>query len=120
MKGMIRVKNIIFLIFAILLVGCASEKSTPPPNTALALTVADLYKHAGVGIPIVTQRVLGKHYVPSLDQWSVVACVDFNDSGNETSDCNDSFILIKLDSGIWVLRGTVNGKYRWMEVSIVE
>lgn len=116
---MITVKTLICLVIASWLVGCTSGNS-PPTDNVIASTAAALYKHGGVGVPIVTQRVLGKHYVPSLDHWSVVACVEFKVSGNESSDCNDSFTLIKLDSGKWILRGTVNGQYRWMEAGNLE
>jgi hypothetical protein len=116
---MTTVKILFYLAASSWLIGCASEKSPPPPNNVIAESVAELYQHAGIGAPILAQRVLGKHYSPFHDHWTVIACVDFNASGKESTDCNDSFNLIKLDSGMWVIRGTVNGQYRWMQVKSV-
>lgn len=113
---MIYLKALIVAVAVVLSAGCASDQATPPSDESVAASVADLYRYAGVSTPIVAQRLLGKHYVPSLDQWSVVACVDLKASGKESKDCNDSFSLILLDTGRWILSGTVNGQYRWTEV----
>lgn len=89
----------------------------PPSNSVVQKAVSEMYARAGVANEATSAKVLGKHYRPAQDAWKVVACVDFGiDETGAGRDCNDSFELYRMDSGAWMLNGTVNGAYRWLEL----
>ncbi len=99
--------------------GCdvSVTREKPPENAALRKAVGELYLRSGLASDVTSAKILGKHYRPGQDNWKVVACVDIvmGESG-PGRDCNDSFELYRLDSGSWMINGTLNGAYRWLEV----
>ena len=101
-----------------LLTACGYKAEVkPPPSIAISNSIGEMYLRAGLASELGKREVLGKHYQPGLDSWKLVACVEFTmpDGGNN-KDCNDSFELYKLDSGNWMLNGTLNGTYLWVEM----
>lgn len=103
--------------------GCdvAQLRQEPPANTAVSKAIGELYLRSGLANDVSSTTILGKHYRSALDSWKVVACVDLvlGESGNGR-DCNDSFELYRLDSGSWMINGTLNGAYRWVELPETE
>jgi hypothetical protein len=99
--------------------GCdiAITPQEPPADAALSKAVGELYLRSGLASDVSSSKILGKHYRPAQDTWKVVACVEFvmGESGSGR-DCNDSFELYRLDSGSWMVNGTLNGAYRWVEL----
>ena len=89
----------------------------PPDNSALRRAVSEIYLRSGLASEISSTKILGKHYRPGQDSWKMVACVEFvmGESGTGR-DCNDSFELYRLDSGSWMINGTLDGAYRWLEL----
>ena len=100
------------------LTGCNQEaRPTPPPSTDIAASVAELYRRALGGAEVTKSEVLGKHYRSGNNAWKVVNCVEIaTSSGTPARDCNDSFELYRLDSGSWMISGTINGEYRWLQM----
>jgi len=109
----------VFLLFLMCGLGACSSSNTfnPPAEIALKNAIGTMYSLAGLGQEIQKATVLGKHYSPSSDHWQVFACVEFGQPDSLQTDCNDSFTLLKLDSGKWIIRGRVNAVYRWLEVA---
>ena len=95
----------------------AQTPQEPPADAALRKAIGELYLRSGFANDVSSTSILGKHYRLAHDSWKVVACVEFvmgaSDSGR---DCNDSFELYRLDSGSWMVNGTLNGAYRWVEL----
>lgn len=113
-----RSKTVCLLILMFNLSACSSSKSFDlPPETSLQNAIGAMYNMAGLGQEILKATILGKHYSPSSDHWQVIACVEFGQLDRPQTDCNDSFTLLKLDSGKWIIRGRVNAVYRWLEVT---
>ena len=92
-------------------------RDVPPPNLEIGNSIGQMYLRAGVGTEVVKGEVLGKHYQPASDSWKVIACTEFAMADGGTGrDCNDSFELYKLDSGTWLVSGTVSGGYLWLQI----
>jgi hypothetical protein len=93
-------------------------KHEPPENVDIGKAVGEMYLRAGLGSKVTTTKIVGKHYRPAQDSWKVVACVEFvvDEFGSTGRDCNDSFELYFMDSGEWMVNGTVDGTYRWLEL----
>lgn len=103
----------------VVLFGCEKEVKEKPDDGAVIYTIGSLYLSVGGAKEIKEQRLIGKHYRPGSDSYQVISCVDFTlPDERQISDCNDSFNLIRLDSGKWVINGQVNGVYRWVEVEV--
>lgn len=105
------------------LAGCDFPDAThePPENSVVGKAVGVMYTRAGLANEVSSTKILGKHYRPAQDSWKVVTCVEFVMSDADTGrDCNDSFELFRMDSGAWMVTGTVNGAYRWLELPLSE
>jgi hypothetical protein len=92
------------------------QRPVPPVSSDIANAIAELYQRSGVA-EVSKQEILGKHYRPGDQSWDVLACIEFAQPGRDPGkDCNDSFELYQLDTGKWIVSGTVNGAYQWLEV----
>lgn len=106
------------LVLACSVLSACNEEQTPVPPMSgdIANAIAELYRRSGV-TEVSKQEVVGKHYRPGDQSWDVLACIQFARPGSDPgNDCNDSFELYQLDTGKWIVSGTVNGAYQWMEV----
>ena len=110
--------GVVLLSSCLLLSACNHENTpSPPQSSEIGVAIAELYRRLGISGEISKQEVLGKHFKPGLQSWDVIACVDFIlPSGDNGRECNDSFELYQLDSGKWIVTGTISGNYRWLEV----
>ena len=105
-------------VVSALLVGCAREAlPTPPPMTDVAASIAELYRLVLGDAEVTKTEIMGKHYRSGNNAWKVVSCVEIATAGDKpASDCNDSFELYRLDGGSWMVSGTINGEYRWLQM----
>ena len=118
MNNWIAVSGLVVISTAVL-TGCERRVNTvvPPPANEISNTIGEMYLRAGLASEVARPDILGKHYRPGRDAWKVVACATYTGGdGAERRDCNDSFELYKLDSGKWMVNGTVNGNYLWLEM----
>lgn len=105
------------LIIALLAACDRVPTPTPPGSLEVGNAIGELYHRAGVTLKLGSKNVLGMHYRPGTDSWKVVACTEFRvPDGEDVKDCNDSFELYRLNSGRWMVNGTVNGQYLWLEM----
>lgn len=119
MSVLIKLKIVVLLV---LVIGCTQDiKKELPENELLteylSLVVADLgfFKEPRIS------RIIGKHHFPSDDVWQVVACYQFTlPSGEQGNECEDSFRLIQLDTGKWLVTVRKQGVYRWREITSLE
>lgn len=108
---------VMFLFLLTTLTGCFDRNSKSIENSKISSAINTLYLDFGVATEIITQQIIGKHYLPKDDSWKVISCTEFVlQDQNKIKDCNDSFTLYKLDTGNWILSGSVNGQYRWLQV----
>ena len=116
MKGFLHVLWPIALV--VTLTACKEPpRPTPPASLAVGNAIGELYVRGGVTLEVVSKNVLGMHYRPGTDTWKVISCVEFRmPEGKSVSDCNDSFELYALNSGRWIVNGTINGQYLWLEM----
>ncbi|MCB1699367.1 MAG: hypothetical protein H6985_13675 [Pseudomonadales bacterium] len=119
MRRVTRLAITAILVSSTFLVTACDYRKPPatPVSGEVAHAIAEMYRRAGVSSDISGQSVLGKHFKPGEQSWDVIACVDFVlPNGDSGRDCNDSFELYQLDSGRWIVSGTVNATYLWLEV----
>ncbi len=110
-------RSIFIVLVVFQLTACFSASPEAPKNKQLESAIAQLYLSAGAGFQNAEARVLGKHYAPGDDAWRVIACTNFTLNERESSDCNDSFNALILDTERWIVNGRVNGIYRWIELA---
>ncbi len=114
------VSTLILGLSALLLAGCDYRATTvvPPASSAISGSIGEMYLRAGLASEVSRPEILGKHYQPGRDSWKVIACAKFTlADGGEGRDCNDSFELYQLDTGKWMVSGTLNGRYLWLEMA---
>lgn len=112
-------KLILLFLFIVLSTSCSQEVPEPLSNDTVSAALKNLYTDFGGASKVNNQRIIGQHYHPGDDNWSIVSCIDFNlKDGRKVDDCNDSFVALQLNSGKWILQGKVNGQYRWIEVPV--
>ena len=102
----------------LILGGCTPPAPVAPPDDisgGMAAALADTGFYDAVSIT----RIIGRHYRPAEDAWTIVACYDFTlTDGRQGATCLDSFSAVKLDNDAWVATATVNGVYRWRAIGL--
>ena len=113
-----KIRTLCFGLLLTQLAACEGEAlPSPPVSLDVGTAIAELYRRAGVAQEVASKNVLGMHYRSGSDSWKVVACMEFKvPDGQNAGDCNDSFELYQLNSGRWIVSGTVNGQYIWLEM----
>lgn len=100
-----------------LVAGCQPAPK-PPPENVLAQGVAEALIDTGFYSEVAVTRIIGSHYNPSDATWKIFACFNFAaPSGQQGSNCMDSFQALRLDGGDWVVSATVDGVYRWRAIN---
>ncbi len=98
-------------VLVFILSGCTEKSVDPPKDKDVSASIASLYSQVGLATSISEHTIIGKHYNPGMDSWMLIACVNFSlPDKSKVRDCNDSFNLLLLDSGGWVVNGRINGQ----------
>lgn len=100
---------------SLLLTGCS--KPVPPPSDILNRGIVESLLDTGFYADVSMPQIIGRHYNPGEDQWTIYACFDFAlDDGNRGSTCVDSIVASRLESGGWIVATTINEVYRWRAI----
>ena len=87
-----------------------------PEGDILNAEIEALLLDTGLFADVALERVLGKRHIASESRWQVVACFRFLAGEGEATSCDDSFRLMRLDSGTWIVSVDMVDVYRWREV----
>lgn len=80
--------------------------------------MAEALVDTGFYSEVTVTRLIGSHYNRSTASWKIFACFQFvSASGQQGTNCMDSFEALQLDSGDWVVTATVDGVYRWRAIN---
>lgn len=109
--------GVVLLSLSVMLSGCSRPSRDLPAQPILEQYMVSLVADLGVNNVSGISRMVGKHYYPGDDVWQMIACYQFTlPSDQQGNECNDSFRLIPLDNGQWIITATRQGVYRWREI----
>ena len=112
--------TLIALILGVLVLsGCKQPRL--PPATALAQGMASVMIDTGFYKEVSITKTIGNHYNPSTEVWTVFACYQsITQDDTQGSNCVDSFTVLSLDNGSWVVTVTIQGVYRWRAINFAQ
>ena len=106
------------LLLLALLTGCGqAQPPEPPPDSVLEQGMLQSLMDTGFYEEVALSRVIGRHFSPASQSWTVFACFRFRVAdGTQAETCVDSFRALALDNGNWVIAVTIEGVYRWRAI----
>ncbi len=101
--------------------GCAqASKPELPEEVWLAQGMANALIDTGFYTEVGVTRVIGSHYRPGENAWTVLGCYNYSTANGERgNNCVDSFELRLLENGPWVVGVTIEEVYRWRQISFL-
>lgn len=113
---MFRIGRIVATGLCLALFGCTKP---PPPQELLTQGMAEVLMDTGFYADVAIGPILGRHYLPGQDSWTIIACFDFTlPDGASGNNCVDTFVARRLDNGVWIVAVTINDAYRWRAISL--